>query len=508
MGNAGVKVPAHQIDDTRVMSHIIDPWMSTALKKQAARHVDARAGNAQHDLDEAIQRLGWGGVPIDFEPYWSYAALDTVLTAQLYEHHWPIVQEQAPKAYEVENAVQFVTRNMERYGARVDVAYAQENRTKFEEYCDQVEKWSVTEYGVKPGSNVGVIKVLQEAGLSFSKATASGAVSLDKEVLEGVDHPLARAVLQRRQLQKVASTYLRHYAEEVDTDGIIHPSINTLGARTSRMSMSDPNLQNLPRKSERNRAATIVRNCIVARPDHTLVFCDFSQVEMRILAWLANDVNMIEAFRSEGDFFVNLARAVYLDDTIEKGNPLRDRIKNLGYAKIYAAGTAKQAQTAGVPLQQIIDTTRAFDSRFPGVKVFQDLTVQTGIHNKMFHGRPFDVCPLSGRRHYCEPGKEYTLSNFKIQGAAAFLYKTKLLELDAAGLGEWMMIPVHDEVILDVPNDQVPDVVHVLQQVMNDNEILAPVPIEAEVSYGWRWGEKRGWDLDRWADEVKSGQAA
>lgn len=501
IANEGIEIPIHQIDDTRPMSHIIDPWMPTALKRQAARYVDPRAGNAQQDLDDAVKTLGWGGVPIEFTPYWSYGALDPVLTMQLYRHHKPIVDEQAPLAYEVENAVQYVTRGMERYGTHIDVQYARTYADKFEAYCKEVEKWCVSEYGVKPGSNASVVRVLQDAGFAFSKATASGAVSLDKDVLEGIDHPLAQAVLKRRQLQKIASTYLHHYITECDSDFLIHPSINTLGARTGRMSMSEPNLQNLPRKSESNAAATIVRNCVWARPGNTLVFCDFSQVEMRILAWIAHDENMIQAFLTEGDFFVNLARQVYLDDTIGKDSPLRSRIKNVGYAKIYGAGVEKQATTAGIPFAQMQATIRAFDDRFTGVKRYQDNTIYTGLQNKSAHGRAFDVCPITGRRHYSEPGKEYTLANFKIQGAAAILYKMKLLELDQAGLGPWMMIPVHDEIILDVPNEYVENVVDVLRRVMNDATILAPVPVEADISYGQRWGEKRSWDPERWAKE-------
>lgn len=496
----GVEIPISQVDDTRPMSHIIDPYMSTALKKQAARFVDARAGNAQVDLDEAIKKLGWGGVPIEFDPYWSYGALDPVLTMQLYRHHKPIVDEQAPLAYEVENAVQFVTRGMEHYGAKVDVQYAQSYIEKFDAYCSEVEAWCKSEYGVKPGSNAAVVKVLQDAGFEFSKATASGAVALDAEVLEGIEHPLAEAVIKRRQIQKISSTYLKHYANEANDEGLIHPSINTLGARTGRMSMSEPNLQNLPKRGN-NPAVKVVRNCVVARDGHTLVFCDFSQIEMRILAWAANDVNMTDAFRTEGDFFVNLARQVYRDDSIDKDSPLRDSIKTTGYAKIYGAGVEKQAQSAGVSFAQAQATLKAFDERFTGVKQFRSGTIYEALQNKSMHGRAFGHCPVTGRRHYCEPGKEYKIANFKIQGAAAVIYKMKLLELDQAGLGPWMMIPVHDEIILDVPNEHVEDVVYTLRQVMNDDQIIAPVPVEADISYGQRWGEKRGWDVDRWMSE-------
>lgn len=499
-----VEMPRNRVHDTRVMGHINDPTYSTALKKLSAKWVDPRAGNAQQELDEALGKGGgwtWATIPITFVPYWSYAALDCSLTAQLYHALWPRIQH-ATKSYEVENDVQWITRGMEVYGAHVDVEYARDHQTKFTAYCDEVEQWCKTHYNVKPGSNAEIVRILQREGYQFSKATASGAVALDREVLEGIDHPLARAVLQRRQLQKLSSTYLRHYIEEVDGDDLIHPSINTLGARTSRMSMSEPNLQNLPRASETNRGAQVIRNCITARPGHTMLFCDFSQIEMRMLAWLAHDENMTQAFIADGDFFVNLARQVYMDLSIDKKHPLRQRIKNVGYAKIYGAGTEKLALTAGITQMQVRETLAAFDSSFPGVRAYQDRIGREALELRAQTGVAFATCPLTGRRHPSDKGKEYSLVNYVIQGAAAALFKMKLIELDHAGLGQWMVAPVHDEVILDVPNAHVEEAAQILMRVMNDYDILAPVPVEAEVSYGFRWGEKKSWDAERWRSDV------
>ncbi len=496
----GIEMPIQRIRDTRIMSHIIDPTFSTALKRLTARYVDPRAGGAQRELDDALSKKGgwtWATIPITFQPYWSYAALDTALTAQLYDRMWPLVQEQAPLAFDVENSVQWITRAMERRGMHVDVEYAKTQLAKFTAYCEQVEKWCIDEYGIKPGANASVVAALQEAGFEFTKATASGAVALDADVLEGVDHPLARAVLQRRQVQKMASTYLTHYIAEVDVDDCIHPSINTLGARTSRMSMSGPNMQNLPRASEKKPAATVIRNCITARFAHTLLFCDFSQIEMRILAWLANDENMIAAFKNDGDFFVNLARQVFQDNTLVKADPRRDIIKTLGYAKIYGAGLEKMAKTVGLPTSYMREILMQFDETFPGVRRFQLETEALARRRKVEEGTAYATCPLTGRIHPAEPGKEYALTNYLIQGAAATLFKMKLIELDSAGVGRWMVAPVHDEIILDVPNEHVIDAVTALQHVMNDDKMFT-VPIRAEVSYGQRWGKKLAWNEEEW----------
>jgi len=494
----GVRLDPGRIQDTRVKAHILEPTMPTALKKQASRHVDPRAGAAQKDLDGAISKLGWAGVPVKFGPYWQYGALDPVLTFSLDDVLSPRIEEQgAQKAFEVENAVQFVLEKMMRRGALTDVGYAVQQRARFEDYCQRVEKWCHDEYRLSPGSNAAVVRVLQDAGYTFSKITASGVYALDKEVLEDVDHPLAKAVLKRRQLQKLSTTYLDHFIHE-SIDGVIHPSINSLGARTGRMSVSSPNMQNLPRVSENNPAANIVRNCIVARPGHTLVFCDFSQVETRLLAHLSQDAGLIEAFHSDDDFFVTIARRVFGDDTIGKKDPRRNVIKTLIYAKIYGAGLDKMAKTLGFTFAQMQSVDNALSTAYPGIRRFQNETRDVGFKNKSLHGGDaFVVCPLSGRRHYADRGKEYALVNYLIQGMAAFFFKTKLLELDAAGLDEWMILPVHDEIILDVPNAQVPYTVGVLTQVMNDRSTFL-VPIAAEVSYGHRWGEKHDWNQTEW----------
>jgi DNA polymerase-1 len=489
---AGVELDKSRVRDVGVMSHVLEPHLSRALKNQAKRHVDPAANALQYKLDEALGAHGgwtWATVPYDFQPYWSYAALDPVLTVLLAQHHWPLVQEQAPAAYELENAFQWVALTMETLGTPVDVDYASQHYDKFTAYCAEVERWCQAEYAVKPGSNAAVIDVLSRAGFEFSKATKSGAVALDKDVLEGIDHPLAQAVLRRRQLQKIASTYLRFYVDNADAEARIHPSINTLGARTSRMSMAEPNFQNLPVRGG-NPAIKVVRNCVRARPGHTLVFSDFDQVEMRGLAIMSGDPGLIAAFRSPEDFFVNLARTVYQDSSIEKSDPRRQVIKNTGYATIYGAGVSKLAQTAGITQQQAAWTKQMFDATYPRVPEFTQSVFTEAMQNLHSQGTPYVPCPLTGRRHVADRGKEYALVNYAIQGWAASLFKTKLLEADAAGLGDFMILPVHDEIILEVENTQLRDVIHTLRKVMNDDESFA-VPISASVAVGERWGEKR-----------------
>ena len=497
---AGIELDRSRIHDVGVMSHILEPHMSRALKTQASRWVDPRAGAAQDELSEALSKRSewtWATIPVEFEPYWTYGALDAVLTQRLADHHKPLVEAQAPYAYQIENAYQWVALQAETNGVCVDVPYAQEFHAKFLSYCVEVEKWCKVEYGITPGSNQKVIEKLQQAGYDFDKRTKSGALSLDGDVLEGIEHPLAQAVLKRRRLQKIASTYLQFYMSHTNANSRIHPTINTLGARTSRQSMNDPNFQNLPRSSESNPAANIVRNCVVAKPGHVLIFCDFDQIEMRGLAIDSGDEGLRGAFRSENDFFINLAQTVFQDPTItSKKDPRRQIVKNTGYAKIYGAGVAKLALTAGIPYDMALHANTMFDQAYPKVKGYLGRLYNEAMAMKDGPSDlAYSVCSLTGRRHYADPGKEYALANYRIQGWAAALFKLKMIELDAAGLGRYIILFVHDEVILEVPIEDAADVVHTLQQIMNDDQMF-PVPISAGISWGPRWGEKRDWTDD------------
>ena len=492
----GVDIPRSRIRDTMVMSRVLEPHMSMALKSQTARHVDADAAAGQEQLSKAIGARGeftWETVPITFGPYWQYGALDPVLTVHLHDRHWPLVQAECPAAYDLETSVLWTLEKMEDYGAHIDVPYAREKYESFLKYCEQAEKWIWDNYKVKAGSNPAIIQCLERDGYVFTKGTASGAKALDKEVLsECLDHPLARTVLQRRQLQKLATTYFRHFIGEADTDDCIHPQINSLGARTSRMSMSSPNLQNLPRKSERNPAATTVRNAITTRYDDggTLLMCDFDQIEMRGMAFISGDRGLTNAFLGEDDFFVALAREIFEDPTLEKKDPRRQITKNAGYAKIYGAGVAKFSLTAGIPYQRADAVLRRWNDLYPGTGAYAKRVENEAYANHRSEGIAYIRSPFDNRRLVADYNKVYALVNYSIQQLAGAVFKSKLLALDAAGLDRFMVVPVHDEIVLDVPNSDVPDVVATLRNIMNDAETFAPIPISASVSHGKRWGEK------------------
>jgi DNA polymerase-1 len=497
----GVGFPEGRSDDTRLKAHVIDASHSLALKNLAKRHVDPRAGMLQDDLSEVFAKGNWtwATIPLTYEAYWFYAGLDTVLTYQLDDYLNPIVQREAPDSYALEIAVAWVCERMERRGVRIDREYTQELADDLLAYVEQAEAWCKTNYGVYPGSNNAVIQRLQRDGVEFNKYTKGGAISLDKDVLGALDHPLAQTVLGRRQAQKMASTYLENYLEMSVRDGRIHPSINTVGGtgknpfepggssgvRTGRMSSSNPNIQNVP---TRGKASKRIRRCFVPDEDQVWIKADFSQIEMRVMAHMANDQGMIDAFKSEGDFFVNLARDIFSEPNFRKSDPRRQLVKNGGYAKIYGAGIPKFAATANVAEDVARSFMHRFDATFPDVPRWIRQVERDAQQRLADDGEAYIRSPLTNRKHVADPGKLYVLVNYVCQGTAGEIMKQKIVELDQAGLGPHMLFPVHDEQDLSVPRDDLEDVKATVHDVMFDDQLLS-VPIAASIDCGPNWGD-------------------
>jgi DNA polymerase-1 len=497
----GLRLPRERTHDTRFQAHVLESTGSLALKKLSTRHVDPRAGMLQDDLTDVFQRGGWtwATIPWNMEQYWFYAGMDTILTYQLDEYQRPLVEADAPASYDLELAVAWVCEGMERRGVRVDRDYTRTFTDELSAYVEQAEVWCRSYYGVYPGSNNAVVKRLEQDGVEFTEYTGGGAVKLDKFVLGGIDHPLAQTVLGRRRAQKMVSTYLGNYLNMSERDGRIHPSINTVGGtgknpfepggssgvRTGRMSSSDPNIQNVP---IRGSASTKIRRCFIPDEGHSWIKADFSQIEMRAMAHASGDQRMIEAFRSEGDFFVNIGRELFQEPDFQKSDPRRQLIKNGGYAKIYGAGIPKFAATAGVPEDVAYTFMRDFDALYADVPRWIRQVERDAQARLADEGEAYVRSALTNRKFTADERKLYTLVNYKLQGTAGEILKMKIVQADHAGLGDYMLFPVHDEIDLSAPNDELDDVLATVRDVMNDDELLAPVPITSSIDVGSHWG--------------------
>lgn len=484
----GVSLPWHKLHDTMLQAGLDNPLRPKALKVLADQLVDPVASAGQKSLDQAMSDNGWtwATVPVDFVLYAMYGALDPVLTSHIHRKLYPYVSANCPEAYDLERGTVRVCANMMDRGMLLDVPYVHKALDDLRQYTTRARAWLKSTYGITSPNSAGQLaKTLKSYGEKIIAYTDSGAPQFDKRALtyykvsggaEAVRH-LATCVLQVRHADRIVSAYLERFLELRDADGVIHASINTVAARTSRMSVSDPSLQNLHRKDK------IVRGSFRPRDGHVFVTCDLNQVESRFAAHFTKDPGLIEAFlraeRDGTDFFCELSEPIY-NARIAKSDPRRDIVKTIVYRTNYGGGdnVEEMALTAEVPYEQMLASKRAFDDRFPGVKrMLQEVTDVAKSRNP-----PHLFSPMR-RRFILDRGQEFTQGfNALIQGHAAEYFKKCLLDIDAAGLGPYMCLPVHDEIILEVPTEMAEEALRTVVQCMTDLEnYLVPITADGKI---------------------------
>lgn len=493
------ELPWHRAHDTMIMAHIIDPLGSGALKRLAALHIDSRAVALQDTLDTELAKNGWtwGTVPINFQPYWSYGALDCVLTTRLWEQFYEKCGPGGPyaKPYELEMQTRRIVTRMELNGARIDLDYSKKKYEELTTYADSVKNWAKQQYnGVSITSNQQLVRLFESLGAEITEYTPTGQKSCTKDQLKMlmIDTTpeitnLADTCLKQRKADKLANTYFSNFIND-NVNGFVHPSVRTLGARTSRMSITSPALQTLPKGDDVVRKAFIPKD-----DDHVIVTSDLDQVEFRMFASLSQDENLVSLFNladaTGSDPFTEIGREVYADPEMQKSDKRRGLIKSMVYGRLYGAGVAKQALTAGVHEAQMKQTSDAFDSRFPGMAYFQKQIEDVGMRRTRAEGQGY-VYTWTGRRLPCDDNRVYTLVNYLIQGGAAEVFKSNLIKLDQADLTELLIVPVHDEIVLNAPRKDAEEIKRIVKECMTTTEGWA-VPLTADVDGPLEnWGDK------------------
>jgi DNA polymerase-1 len=261
-----------------------------------------------------------------------------------------------------------------------------------------------------------------------------------------------------------------------------------MGARTGRMSITDPALQTLP-----SGDATVRRAFIPKDEDHVIISSDLDQVEFRLTANLSQDQKLIalfqEADRTGGDVFTSIMQQVYADDTLQKSDPRRKLIKGVVYGKLYGAGVTTMALTAGVTDAQMKPVVDAFDQNYPGVRMMSQAIEDAGMRRLKSEGVGY-VKTRTGRRLPCDDNRVYSLTNYLIQASAAEIFKQNLIKLDQADLTEYLIVPVHDEIVLNVPKDNVEEVMETVRECMTTTDGWQ-VPLTAGVDGPFEnWGAK------------------
>ena len=493
------KLPWHRAHDTMIMAHIIDPLGSGALKRLAALHVDGRAVALQESLDIELIKNGWtwGTVPTNFQPYWAYGALDTVLTMRIWEMFYEKCGPGGPynKAYELEMATRRIVTRMEINGARIDLDYSRRKYDELTAYSESVKTWAKQTYnGASISSNMQLVRLFEGLGAEITEFTPTGNKAVTKDQLKlltitGNDEVrnLAEVTLKQRKADKLANTYFLNFIND-NVNGFVHPSVKTLGARTSRMSIQNPALQTLPKGDDTVRTAFIPKD-----EDHVIITSDLDQVEFRMFASLSNDPNLISLFNradaTGSDPFTEIGREVYNDPSMQRSDKRRNLIKGTVYGRLYGAGVAKQALTAGVAEGQMRTVSDSLDTRFPGMALFQKQIEDAGMRRLRAEGQGY-VYTWTGRRLPCDEDRVYSLLNYLIQGGAAEVFKSNLVKLDQADLTEYLIVPVHDEIVLNAPRKDAQEIMKVVQECMTTREGWA-VPLTAGIDGPLEnWGVK------------------
>lgn len=261
-----------------------------------------------------------------------------------------------------------------------------------------------------------------------------------------------------------------------------------IGPYLTGNSITDPALQTLP-----SGDATVRRAFLPKDDNHVIISSDLDQVEFRLVAAMSEDKQLIDLFAradaEHGDAFTEIMREIYQDDSLQKSDPRRRLVKGTVYGKLYGAGVAKMALTAGVPFDQMKTVVDAFDSSYPGIKMLQQAIENIGMRRLREEGQGY-VLTKTGRRLPCDSDRVYSLTNYLVQSSAAEVFKRNLIKLDEADLTELLIVPVHDEIVLQAPREDVAEVMRTVQECMTTREGWA-VPLTAGVDGPFEnWGEK------------------
>ena len=498
--HAGWEVPWNRIHDTMIMAQIMYPGKPAGLKELSAKYVDPRANIGEKYLKQAFKDNDWtwDTVPIYEPAFCNYSAIDPIITTYLWDHlRADLVY---PKVFSIEMAARALHTQMEIRGMRLDVDYTVRMEKELSEEVEQKKKWAQDNWGINIMSNAQLAKFLaDDLGAEFTHfSDKTGAPSVNKAQLakfSATGDETIRAVVgfveDAKSKQKIANTYFKNY-REMAVEGIIHPSINTLGASTTgRSSSSNPNAQNLPSKDYLVRDAFIADN-----EDHEIWSIDYSSAELRMLAHFSEDPGMIDAFRRvdnlDEDFFTTLGKDIYHDKNFDRSDPRRKLVKSFLYGTVYGSGVPKMAETTGESVETMQKVSDSFFKTYPKVRQFMDDVIALGEHRASVEKIPYIQFPTTGRRLVTEPGTEYRLVNYLLQGQCAEWTKRALIDLDQADLSQYVKLVVHDEYIFSFPKSDAEELAGLAAEAMSfgeDDGLIVPQVAEPERS-GPRWGSK------------------
>ena len=483
--------------DTLLQSYVLESHRPHDMDSLAESHLGLKTITYDEVTGKGAARIGFEQVTV--ERATEYAAEDADVTLQLHQALYPRVQaeEKLERIYrEVEIPLVAVLFRMERNGVLLDRGLLRELSREFGEKMAAIEGEAHAQAG-QP-FNINSPRQIQEIlfekqGLKPVKKTPSGQPSTDEESLEelALDHPLPKLILDYRTLAKLKSTYTDKLPESIHPKtGRVHTNYGQAVAVTGRLASNDPNLQNIPIRTAEGRR---IREAFVAPPRSQIVSADYSQIELRIMAHISRDAGLLAAFAAGEDIHTATAAEIFGLSPKAVGSEQRRYAKVINFGLIYgmsAFGLARQLGLERAAAQQYMDR---YFSRYPGVadymKRTREAARETGYVETVF-GRRLWLPEIRGANPARRQGAERAAINAPMQGTAADLIKMAMIKVDRWLAGERMnsrlILQVHDELVLEVPEGELERVKRELPALMSGVATLA-VPLVVDVGAGPNW---------------------
>lgn len=487
-------------DDTMLLSYVLDAGRNGhGMDELAEKHLGLSTIKFKDVVGKGKDRIGFDEVTLD--KACDYAAEDADITLRLHQALKPrLASERMAYVYEaIERPLAPVLADMEAAGILVDrktlAGLSQDFGARMAELEIEIHKHAGRDFNVGSPKQLGEI-LFDEMGLKGGKKGKTGAWSTDSSVLEnlaGQGHDLPQSVLEWRQVQKLKSTYADALQTYINPNtGRIHTSFAMTGASTGRLASSDPNLQNIPIRTEEGRK---IRGAFIAPEGSKLISADYSQIELRLLAHVADIPDLRQAFIDGLDIHAATAALVFGGAPESIDPALRRQAKAINFGIIYgisAFGLARQLKIPQGDARQFIE---AYFERYPGVKAYMEQA-------KAFAHEHGYVTTMYGRRIWT-PGiadknparrsfQERAAINAPLQGAAADIIKLAMARMPKAladaGLSARMLLQVHDELLFEAPDAEVKATAAMVKQTM-ENAAALSIPLVVETGVAQTWAE-------------------
>jgi len=491
--------------DTMLAEFIIDPSShSMGLKNLAFVKLGEEMTHIEDLIGKGKKQITMAEVAIESAA--PYAVADAEVTLRL----MPIQQEGLKRVNgeklleEIDLPLTPILADMEMTGISLDLPFFQETSKRLEKRMAEIEKQVFDSVG-KP-FNLNSTQQLSDVlfnrlGLEppdRGNKTASGHFSTSAGVLDLLrgKHPVVDLILEHRELSKIKSTYVDALQAALNSEtGCVHTSYSQIGAVTGRLSSYNPNLQNIPIRTEEGRR---IRNGFVAGKGNVLLSVDYSQIELRIVAHMAEDEGMLAAFRADEDIHATTAAAIYgvKPEAITKN--MRRHAKAINFGLIYGMSVFGLTRTTELTLAEAETFVKAYFQKFPGVKKYLDgirkQAAQQGYVETLLGRRRYFPALQSKANVQVKNREEREAINAPVQGTAADIMKIAMLRipptLKQAGLKAKMLLQVHDELVFEAPEKELEKTARVIQDVMSNAYPLS-IPLSTEARYGKNWGEMK-----------------